>query len=192
MKLDLVLAWLALLLWATLAAAAQGALGHGGWLGRATPDLCAILCLALAARVDKRDLDRVWITCALGRAAVSAEAPLAILSGMAVLVLPVRWMRSVVDLRAPLARALLAGVGCLFLEVWSAWVLRERTLAALGAVPAVAEAWSSRAGWFAGGGWARALASTAAALLLGGALASLPGLRSLQRRKTWAPADSWR
>ena len=193
MNLDSALAWVALVLWAALLCAVQGALGHTGLLGQSRFDLSLVLCLSLATRVNSSDFDGVWLACALGRCAVSSDPPLAVMAGFALVLVPVRILRPVVDLGAPLARCLLALVCCAALESWleAVHIARAMDQAGIAKFP-IAHAWQARAQWLTSGWLLRALASGFAALLIGPWLARLPGLRNLHRRKLWGAAVSWR
>ncbi len=191
MRLDSALAWVALVLWAALVCAVQGSLGHAGLLGPSRFDLSLVLCLGLATRVNASDFDGVWLACALGRCAVSGDAPLPVMAGFALVLLPVRILRPVVDLGAPLARALLACLCCVALEGWlqAVHVARAMDQAGIGQFP-IAREWQARAPWLPEGWLLRALATGFAALLFGPWLARLPGLRQLHRRKLWGAAAS--
>ncbi len=191
MNLDLVLAWLALTLWAAWLSALQGVCGHGGLFGVAPPDLSVILCLALVSRVNASARDGVWIACALGRCAVSSDPPLAVLAGFALIVLPVRWFGPVIDLKAPLARGVLAFLACLALEAWLGCVMTTRAMGQAGIEHfPLARAWQQSSAWLGPGWLLRALSTGVAAALLGRAFSHLFGLKPLHRRRLWGAAGS--
>jgi len=113
----------------------------------------------------------VWV--ALLRTAFSADPPLAILAGYLGFVGVCHFVRGALELDRPLVRAVIACLGAALLaRLWTAAQANE--LASLGS-PGVGAGLVSFA-------WTNALATGLAALLLGTALARLPGLRPLWRR----------
>jgi len=183
-----VLPWILLLLWAAWAQAAQGLLaGSAAWI----PDLGVVLLLSLAARLPHEALPGVALAVALGRIAVSVEPPTAVLAGMLALVAVTRGLRTVLEVDGLLARSLLAGLGAWVFALWlgevhEARVLAESTFHA-GSLPRV---WAEQQPLVGAAGWRGPLATAGVALVFGPAVARLPGLGPLHRRKTWARGAS--
>lgn len=190
-----VLPWLLFGLWAVWLSAAQGIALETPGLARWVPDLGLILLLGLAAELQRRDLPLLALVFALARASVSVASPAAILAAALGLVLVVRGLRTVVELRDWSSRCLLAACSVLALERWFALVDARRALAAPGiAHEALAAAWDTQVGAWPSGVWTRALATVVFAFLFGQALLHLPGLSPMRRRSTWhvaASARSW-
>lgn len=165
-------AWGCLLVWSTWLFALQGLLAANPRLGSWTPDAGLLFCFALllALPESRARWAAVWI--ALARTAFGADPPLAVLAGYLGFVGLCHAARTVFDLERPLVRGLVAGLGAAGLaRFWSA--ARAQALAAEGVrVPALET--------FA---WTGAATTAVAALLLLPALARLPGLQPLRRRR---------
>jgi hypothetical protein len=187
------LAWLFLALWAAWASALQGLAAGPEGLGRWVPDLALVLALSLAARLPGEDMVKVALAVALGRIAVSIQPPVALLAGFLGILLLARGLRSVLELGGPLQRTLLGALAALLLAGWLGLVHAERArdLAGQAVVPGAA-AGSLRPLAAALGAWPAALSTGLCALLLGPALARLPGLTPLRRRRPWSRAASLR
>jgi hypothetical protein len=154
-----------------------------------------VLLLGLAAGLGRRDLPLLALVFALARASVSVASPAAIAAGALGLVLIVRGLRTVVELRDAGSRCLLAACSSLALERWHALVDARRALAAPGIAPEFLQAaWDAQVGDWPAGAWTRALSTVVFTLLFGPALLHLPGLSPMRRRSTWhvaASARSW-
>jgi hypothetical protein len=189
------LPWLLFGLWVVWLSAGQGLVLELGGASAWVPDLALVLLLGLGAELDRRDLPVLAAVFALARAAVSVASPAAILAAALGLVLVVRGLRTVVELRDVGSRCLLAGAGALACERWFALVDARRVLAAPGqGLEALSAAWDAHLGAWPDGAWSRALSTMAFAFLFGPALLRLPGLTPLRRRSTWhvaASARSW-
>ncbi len=190
-----VLPWLLFGLWVVWLSAACGLALEAPGLARWVPDLALILLLGLAAELERRDLPLLALVFALARTSVSVASPASILAGTLGLVLVVRGLRTVVELRDGSSRCLLAGFSVLALERWHALVDARRALALPGiAHDALAAAWEAQLGDWPAGAFTRALATVVFAFLFGPALQHLPGLTPMRRRSTWhvaASARSW-
>lgn len=187
--------WFLLAVWSTWLSALQGLALQQPAFASWVPDAGLVLLLALCARLEARDLPRVALAVALGRIAVSVEPPTAVLAACLGTALVVAGLRSVVELGDPFARTLLAFLVALAVARWHATVLSGRVLADAGLY-----AESLRASWDAVRGplpphaLTRAAATAGLALVFASALAHLPGLTPLRRRRTWhaaASARSW-
>lgn len=189
------LPWLLFGLWTVWLSAGQGLAlelqGAAPWV----PDLGLVLLVGLGAELDRRDLPTLALVFALARASVSVVTPTAWLAAALGLVLVVRGLRTVIELRDVASRSLLVGAGVLLCERWFALVDARRALGAPGAnFDALAAAWNAQLGAWPAGAFTRALATMAFAFLFGPALLRLPGLTPLRRRSTWhvaASARSW-
>lgn len=190
-----ILPWLLFGLWVVWLSAGQGLALETAGLGAWVPDVGLVLLLGLGAELDRRDLPLLALVFALARASVSVASPAALLAAALGVVLVVRGLRTVVELRDVASRCLLAGLGALACERWFALVDARRALAATGlGQRALAAAWDAQVGAWPDGAWTRALATLAFAFLFGPALLHLPGLTPLRRRSTWhvaASARSW-
>lgn len=190
-----VLPWLLFALWAVWLSAAQGLALEFSGLSAWVPDLSLVLLLLLAAELERKDLPALALVFALARASHSVASPASILAGSLGLVLVVRGLRTVVELRDATSRCLLAGLSALALERWHALVDARRALAAQGLAPEVlAAAWEAHVGDWPAGAWTRALATVVFTLLFGQVLLHLPGLSPMRKRSTWhvaASARSW-
>jgi hypothetical protein len=179
-----VLPWILLAVWSAWLHAVQGLWAASSpW----APDLGAVLLIALAARVQARDLPLVGLAIAVGRLAVSVDPPAAVLAGVLGVTALVRGLRSAVEVGGPLPRTLLAGAATLLIAAWLSFVhdfhaAREAAFAA----PGVSGLSSVSLSWRA------ALTAAGVSLALGPALARLPGLTPLRRRRGWQVAASGR
>lgn len=190
-----VLPWLLFGLWTVWLGAAQGLALEAPGLALWVPDLGLILLLGLSAELDRRDLPLLALFFALARAAVSVASPASILASSLGLVLVVRGLRTVVELRDGSSRCALAALSVLALERWHSLVDARRALAESGiAQDVLAAAWEAQLGAWPAGVWTRALSTFVFAFLFGQALLHLPGLTPMRRRSTWhvaASARSW-
>jgi hypothetical protein len=160
--------WAALAAWCLALALAQSALAAPARLGAWAPELVLVVLVALSAEARARDVLPLALCAALARIACSVEPAAAVLAGMLALAGALHLLRGVVELRDPLARAALALVAALALELWLALVQRAR--GAEGALAALA--------------WPAALATAACALACAPLVVRLPGLAPL-RRHAW-------
>lgn len=193
MSRSAVLPWILLAIWSAWLGALQGWLGGQGSLAPWVPDAVLVLLFALCARLDRGDLPKAAVVVALSRAAVSIEPAAALLAGVLGLVLVLRGLRSVLEIGDAAARTALAFLGVLLLARWQALVLEREVLAAAGlAAPALERAWDGAIGAFGPRAWPRAASTAVCALMFGPALAHLPGLSPLRRRRTWPAAASVR
>lgn len=190
-----VLPWVLLALWTAWISAAQGLALEVTALAPWVPDASLVLLLGLAAQLERRDLPLLALVVAAGRVSVSVAPPTAILAACLLLVLLVRALRTVIELRDVASRCLLAGLGTLAVERWHALVVARRALAAPGlGSDSLAAMWDLQLGAWPPGAWTRALATLVFALIFGPGLMHLPGLTPLRRRSTWhvaASARSW-
>jgi hypothetical protein len=188
MSRAVLLPWLLLSVWAVWIFALQAALGRSpalGSIGPWVPDVGLVLALALAARLPTRDLPWVGLCVGLARASLSVDPPAAVIAGYLGAVAVARAFRSVIEIKSPPAIGLLAFVLALGLAGWLGLVHAQRAAAALG--PGAELAIS-----VPGGTWRGALATGITAALLSAALARLPGLTPLYRRKVWRAGASSR
>jgi len=173
------LAWALLALWSAWLHAFQG---HWAAVSPWAADLGMVLLVVLAARMPSGDLVKGGLAVALGRIAVTIDPPAAVLVGLLVPMTVFGALRSVVVIRAGLARAALAGLGSALLAWWLAGVHLVRA----GGSPA----------WLVSeldlGAWRTALSTALVALLLGPLFTLLPGLSLLIRRRAWEVAASGR
>ncbi len=195
MSRSAVLPWILLAIWSAWIGALQGWLGSRAALAPWVPDAVLVLLLSLCARLDRKDLPKAALVVGLARSAVSIEPAASLLAGVLGVVLVVRVLSSVLEIGDPPARTVLAFLGALLLARWQALVLERDVLAAAGlAAPSLAETWRDAVGALGPRAWSRAAATALCALMLGPALAHLPGLTPLRRRRTWhaaASARSW-
>jgi hypothetical protein len=166
------LAWTLLAVWAVWLFALHAWLAGESAAARWWPDLGLVLCASLAARIESRDVPLCALVFALARSAVGSEPPIVVLAGFSGALALLLVARSVVELTSPPSRALAAGLLVLAFDAWLIGVHRVR----LGA---------AAADWPVGllAGWTAALSSAVLAFVLGPALAHLPGLTPLRRRR---------
>lgn len=163
------LPWLMLLVWSAWLAVAQTALAAAGL---PAPDLGLVLLVACAGRFDPRELPRVALCVALGRAAFAVEPAVALVAGYLAAGLVLRTLRMGIELHGLLPRAIVSAPLAGGLAFWLELVHRVRDgepAAALGAraVQAVLPL---------------ALTTSLATVLLATPLLYLPGLTPLRRR----------
>jgi hypothetical protein len=170
-----ILPWILLAVWAAWLHALQGIWASASpW----APDLGVVMLVVLSARMRTSDLFAMGLAVGLGRLAVSVDPPVAVLAGCLGWTAACRGLRTVLVIRGALARSLLAGAGAVALGAWLALARHVRLESSLWDVQGTA--------------WSGALATAIAALVAGPALAFLPGLSPLTRRKKWAVAASTR
>jgi hypothetical protein len=171
--------WVLLALWSTWLHALQGTWWReSAW----APDLGVALFVVLAGRVPRDSLLATGVALALGRIAVTVEPPAAVLAGLLALQGLLAALRSVVVIRGAAARALLAGLSAALLAEWLALVHAARASAGSSWFTPELDPPSARI----------ALATAAAALILGPLFAWLPGMTPLVRKKPWEVAASSR
>jgi hypothetical protein len=189
------LPWFLLALWSTWISALQGLALQLPALAPWVPDVGLVLLLSLCSRLERREAPRVALAVALGRIAVSVEPPPAVLAACLGLALVVAGLRAVVELGDPLARTLLALVAALAVARWHALVLSSRALADAGLyAESLGASWTAVRGALGPHALSRAALTALMALVFAPALAHLPGLTPLRRRRTWhaaASARSW-
>lgn len=164
------LAWMVALVWFVWLAGLQQEMAESERFARATPDLVTVLFVSLAGAVRRADLAWLALLAALARRSFSLDPPSAILAGCFALAALVWALRAFVDVRNPLWRAALAGLGAAGLAIWLELVRAARERGA--SLPpdftlAGAAAWTS----------------ALAALALGGLFAFLPGLSPLRSKR---------
>jgi len=174
------LGWLFLAVWAAWLSALSGHLAQFSWLGPWAPDLELALFVALAARAQASDIAKFALCLGLARAAVSIDPPAAVLAAALGTGALLRIARGGVQVDNPVIAAGLACTACIARGAWLEAVHFHTRAASIVEWTHVEVAW--RAG----------ISTGAATALLGGVLASLPGLGSLSRRKTWAVGASLR
>lgn len=189
------LPWFLLLVWSTWLNALQGLALERPDLTAWVPDAGLALLLALASRLERSDLPAVALTVALGRLAVSVESPPAVLAAALATALFAAALRSVLEIGEPLARTVLAFVLALAWARWQAFALETRAFAEAALFAgSLEESWRAVRGALGPHAITRAAATAALALVFGPALAHLPGLTPLRRKRTWhaaASARSW-
>lgn len=189
------LPWFLLLVWSTWISALQGLALEQADLAPWVPDAALVLLLALAARLERTDLAAVALTIALGRLAVSVESAPALIAAALGTALVAGGLRSVVEIGEPLARTALAFALALAWARWQAFALESRAFADAALFAGSLEtSWREVRGALGPHALTRAASTAALALLLGPALAHLPGLTPLRRKRTWhaaASARSW-
>ncbi|MBI5361943.1 MAG: hypothetical protein HZA53_02110 [Planctomycetes bacterium] len=170
MKSQRWIAWVVLGAWLVWMHALQAWCGRGGalWI----PDLALVLLFSVVARIEPKDAPGVVLVALFARAALAVEPGAALAAGLLGLVLLELLARNLFELTQPAWRALFAGVMVLAFDAW---------LAALHAL----------SGGAGPGSFVRVLAalvpaaftSAIVSLLLGPALAHLPGLAPLRSRR---------
>lgn len=164
-----ILAWFFFLVWAVWLFALEAWIGDGA---RWVPDLGLVLGLSLLSRAELGDAPLIALLSTLARSPFGAEPPIVVFTGFFAVLFLALLLRSVIELTAPLSRALVAGALVLIFDAWLALAhgvrlpigVRSAALAPLAA-------------------WPTAVASGLAALVLGRALAHLPGLTPLRSRR---------
>lgn len=174
------LSWLLLCVWGAWAVALSGYLVQFTWLDRWSPDLGLALLVALAARTSVHDIAKLAICLGLARAAVSVDAPAAVLAASLACGGLLRVGRSVVQIESPLLAGLAAAALCVAQSTWLEFVHAQ------GARSGQTEPAALSLGLAAG------VATGVVCALFGGVLARLPGLGQLARRKSWVVGASLR
>jgi len=152
------------------------------------PDVGLVLALALASRLPTSDLPWVGLCVGVARAALSVDPPAAVIAAYLGVVGVARAFRTVVEIKSPPASALLAFVLTLAVASWLGFVHTREAAAALG--PSAALEVPIAPVVFAA--WRGALATALTAALFSAALAHLPGLSPLHRRRVWRVGASFR
>jgi hypothetical protein len=179
-----VLPWILLAVWSAWLHAVQGIWGASSPFA---PDLGVVLLIALAARVQTHDLPLIGLSLAVGRLAVSVDPPAAVLAGTLGLTALVRGLRAGVEVGGPLPRTLLAAVSTVLLAAWLGFVHDFHAAREAAVVAPGLEGLSNVAVH-----WRAATTSAGVSLLFGPALARLPGLSPLRKRRGWQLAASGR
>jgi len=170
-------AWALLTLWSTWLFALQGILAAGGSLGTRSPDMGVLLLLMLDRRCSRSSMLFAVLIVSSARMGFSADPPLAILFGYALLVGGMRLLRRVVEVDQALIRALIAGLGFLALNKY--WAMARGIALAQGAGQVTsASVWTRE---LPAGSWGQALSTALGILILGPILMHLPGLSPLRR-----------
>lgn len=163
------IAWILFTAWLVWLHALHAVLARGGssWV----PDLGLVLVFSVLARLESKDLPLVLAGALVARAALAVDPAPALAAGLVGLALAVLAARGVFELTAPTWRALGCAVAVFGFHAWLAIVARVRgadgeplVLALFALVPA-------------------AVTTGIVSLLLGPALAHLPGLTPLRSRK---------
>ncbi len=123
MKSSTGIAWLMLLVWATLAASLQLAWTHrlvpfGGHLAWWLPDACLVLLIALSVHVPMRHVMTATLVLAIARLGFTQDPPAAVLAGYGWVALWIQALRTAVDVNGVVPRALIALVAALGMAVW--------------------------------------------------------------------------
>jgi len=164
------IAWGLFVVWLAWIHVAEERLIASETLALATPDLAMVLFVGLLGAVDVRDVFPLAILAALTRKSFPVDPGIAILGGFLALAWLAVLLRSMVELRAPLWRATLAGVGAGGLAFW----LELVRFARIGGAPPELEPLLPLA-----------FTSWLAALALGSFAIRLPGLTPLRGREEW-------
>jgi len=167
--------WIMLCVWSAWISAGQGLLAHPARLDLWAPDLGLLLLLACAGRFESRDVPKAALIVGLSRAAFSVEPPSALLVGLLGAGAVVVGVRSVAEVNGPLMRSVLAFLCSWVFAAWLVLVHIVRVERAGGEAPLALG--------FVLSLWRGALVTALAALVLGPALAYLPGLSRLRRRR---------
>ena len=172
---DRLLAWALFLVWAAWLHALHSAWSSGAaaaWI----PDLGLVFALVLAAHMEAADVLGCALAAAFVRSAFAGEPPIALASGMLLVMLLALAARSMVELTSAVSRALSCGVLVFVFDAWLYLVHCVRDLDPLqtSGVPMPSALWSATAAAFS---------SAMLALVLGPLLVRLPGLSPLRRRR---------
>jgi hypothetical protein len=172
MKSQRLLAWCLFVVWSTWMFALQSWLGARGSAARWVPDLGLVMALSLVARLEVGDVPLCALLTALSRAAFSVEPHVVVCAGVLGVFALALAARSVVELTGPIWRALVCGALVFAFDAWLMLVHRAHPPATFGPFGvSVVSAWSV------------ASASALLAWAAGPALAHLPGLAPLRRRR---------
>ena len=166
-----VLAWFLLAAYCAWLFALEGRLGAGPD-ARWVPDLGLVLALSVLARAEVGDAPFIALVAALARAAFGPEPPIVLLTGFLVVAYLALAARRAIELSGPVWRTLAALVLVLVFHAWLALAHGVRT--------------SAEGSWTADAlvaAWPAAVMSALLALVLGPALAHLPGLAPIRRRR---------
>lgn len=172
MILPRILAWILFAVWSTWCFALQARLNSVSSVAPFVPEIGLVLALSLLARLEEREAPILALIVALTRAAFSSEPAVVVLSGALGLSLLAMAVRSVVELTGPLWRTVTTGMLVAAFDLWLVGAGDSRAAYA-GAGPAVG----------LGALLAVGISSGLLALFLGPALAHLPGLTPLRRRR---------
>ena len=175
MRSERVLAWGLFLVWAAWLHALQSAWVSGAaaaWI----PDLGLVFALVIAAHMEASDVLGCALAAAFVRSAFAGEPPIAIASGMLLVMLLALGARSMIELTGAVTRALSCGVLVFVFDAWLWLVHRVRDLEPVlqGGVAVPSALWAASAAAFSSG---------MLALVCGPLFARLPGLSPLRRRR---------
>ena len=169
-------AWGLLALWSTWLFALQGFLASQGGVAAWLPDMGILILLMMDGRSSTRSMLLAVCLVSCARIGFSADPPLAIFFGYALLVSCMQVLRRVLEVDQPVIRALLAGLG--FLAINKYWSLARNIALAGGQGQIDSAIWTRD---LPAASWSMALATGLSILLLGSALMHLPGLTPLRR-----------
>jgi hypothetical protein len=183
--------WIFAAVWTLWLAALQGFVvarsSHGAWM----PDLALALALALAGHIAREDLPKLALALAAARAAVSIDPPVAIFAAYLCVFGVAHVLRGVFDISSPMPRGMLTFASALFAGAWLELVHRVRD--ARDAVVTASDAGLGSFGFdVLRSAWPSALTTALAAVIAGPALARLPGLNSLWKKRPWRAVASLR
>lgn len=172
-------AWFLLTVWVLWATALEARLADP--LGAFAPALGPMLVLGLAARLSTGQGHGLVLVGTLGRAALSTEPVVAVAALFLGQLLFLRAVRAVLDVSSPHVLAVAVGIAIFGGEAWSQLVRESRLVHGIaladGALPAAL---------------ATGAASAVAMLLVGPAIAYLPGVTPLRRNSPWSAGASVR
>jgi hypothetical protein len=171
--------WFLLFVWGAWANAISGYFVQFGWPGSWSPDLGLVLLVALAVRTSVHDIAKLAVCLGIARAAVSVDAPAAVLAASLVCGGFLRVARSMVQLENPLIVGTIAAALCLAQSTWLEHVHLQ--------VAARSPAALAGTSWLLGA----AVSSGLLTALFGGVFANLPGLGRLAKRKAWVVGASY-
>ena len=166
------IAWIVLAAWLVWTHALQAWLARGGGLW--VPDLAFVLLFSVLARLETKDAPGLVIVALLARAALSVEPAAALGAGIVAVAMLAFWTRGLFELTAPAWRGLFCAAFVLAFDGWLLGVHVVRGGLAGTETPVVLVLTRLLP---------VALATGVASLLLGPALAHLPGLTPLRSRK---------
>jgi hypothetical protein len=173
------LAWFLIAVWSLWASALEARLA--ATFGPFTPALGLMLALGLGARLGTAKFLGLALVGALGRAALSTEPFVAILAAFLGALLVLRALRSVLDVSSLWVLAVATAVAVFGAQGWSELVRESRLVHGV--------ALADGAIWRA---LASAFASALGMLLVGPAIAYLPGVTPLKRNSPWSSVASLR
>lgn len=172
-------AWFLIAVWSLWASALEARLVDA--FGSFTPELGLMLVLGLGARLGTSQFLGLALVGALGRAALSTEPFVAILAAFLGALLALRALRSVLDVSSLWVLAIATAVAAGGAHGWSELVRESRLVHGV--------ALADGAVWRA---LAAAISSAVAMLLVGPAIAYLPGVTPLKRNSPWSSVASLR